>query len=222
MCGRYAFAVNDLGQWRSTLVGSTVVYENYNVSPTSMVPVYSADGWQFMRWGLIPAWSKESTTKYATFNARAESLIEKPAYRTAWKHGQRCLVPALGYYEWKQEEQKKKPFFIRSVLPEPLVFAGIWDLWKNDEKETLSFSIVTCEADEKLKDIHIRMPLMMAPANANRWLTGNIDDAQSILYSAILHTTNNVDVQFYPVDPKIGNPHNQGPELIRPLYEQQK
>lgn len=125
MCGRYAFAVNDLGRWSSTLVGSNVSYEKYNISPTSVVPVYSADGWQLMRWGLIPAWSKVPIIKYATFNARSESLIEKPVYRSAWKHGQRCLIPASGYFEWKQEGKVKTPFFIKSALPEPLVFAGL-------------------------------------------------------------------------------------------------
>lgn len=217
MCGRYAFSVKKIGKWSSILVGTTEAFDDrYNIPPTSIVPVYSADGLKMMRWGLIPGWSKEPTTKYATFNARAESLIEKPAYRNSWKHGQRCLVPALGYFEWKQEANGKKPFFIRSVLPEPLVLAGIWDLWKNDEKEISSFSIVTREAMGMLKDIHSRMPLMLVPDAANRWLTGNIDDAQSIL-----HTAGDVAVQFYSVDPKIGNTHNQGPDLIIPYKNEQ-
>ena len=223
MCGRYAFSVRKIGKWGSILVGRTEDFDDrFNIPPTSTVPVYVSDGWKMMRWGLIPGWSKESTTKYATFNARAESLIEKPAYRTAWKHGQRCLVPALGYYEWKQEGNRKTPFFIKSVLPEPLVFAGIWDKWQTDEKETYSFSIVTCEADGMLKDIHNRMPMMLVPDTANQWLTGNIDDAQGILHSAILHTANAVDVQFYPVDPMIGNTRNQGQALINPYREERE
>ncbi len=116
----------------------------------------------------------------------------------------------------------KTPFFIKSALPEPLVFAGIWDIWKADEKEMYSFSIVTCEADGLLKDIHNRMPLMLVPDTANQWLTGNIDDAQSILHAAILHTAEVVDVQFYQVDPMIGNTHNQGPDLINPSRDEQE
>lgn len=214
MCGRYAFAVNDLGRWRSTLVGSTVRFDHkYNISPTSAVPVFTSEGWQLMRWGLIPAWSKDPIIKYATFNARSESLIDKPAYRSAWKHGQRCLIPATGYFEWKQVDEKKIPYFIKSALPEPLVFAGLWDSWTNADSEILSCSIITREADGELKELHSRMPVMLHPDTGRNWLHGIVEDAQSML-----HATHDMEFEFYPVDPKIGNPRNQGSELIRPLH----
>jgi putative SOS response-associated peptidase YedK len=212
MCGRYAFVTRPLGRWRYVFK-TWIDGENnrYNIAPSAIVPVFTSTGWQLMRWGLVPSWSKEPSHKYSTFNARAESLLSKPAYRSAWKHGQRCLVPSIGYFEWKKTQTSKQPYFIRSEYNELLVYAGLWDRWENDNNELLSCSIVTTEAQSDLKELHNRMPLMLDPETATTWLHGKADECIKIL-----NTPPAVKVVYYEVDASVGNTKNQGEKLIEP------
>ena len=213
MCGRYAFAFRDTGRFSRVMVDVLEgVEDNYNISPTSIVSVYLRDGWKMMRWGLIPAWSKEPTLKFATFNARSDSVIQKPTFRPAWKHGQRCLIPATGYYEWKKQGSNKTPYFIRSVHDEPLVFAGLWDKWHDNESELFSCTIITCKSDGALREIHDRRPLMLEPNLADIWIHGDLDAALEVLAGATLP-----EVLFYPVSKLVGSPRNHGEKLISPV-----
>jgi putative SOS response-associated peptidase YedK len=215
MCGRYAFAFKETGRFTRVMVDVLEgVEDNYNISPTSIVPVYLRDGWKMMRWGLVPAWSKEPKLKYATFNARSDSLMQKPTFRSAWKHGQRCLFPATGYYEWKKQGSMKTPYFIKSVNDEPLVFAGLWDRWQSPKTELFSCTIITCDSDGVLKEIHDRRPLMLEPDLADGWIQGDVDAALEILEGSAMP-----EVVFYPVSQLVGNPRNHGVELIRPVGE---
>lgn len=100
MCGRYANHIDALHDWAETLdEWPEGMPTSYNVAPTTDNPVATAAGWSVMRWGLVPHWSSQPQTKYSTINARAEKVTGTPAYRDAWKRGQRCLIPARGYYE---------------------------------------------------------------------------------------------------------------------------
>lgn len=212
MCGRYAFALQPLGPWSAVFRAWMESMEpRYNIAPTSTIPVFTAAGWHTMRWGLIPAWSKESTTRYATFNARAESLKDKPAYRTAWKQRQRCLMPALGYYEWKKQGNGKTPYFIRSSGNQPLVFAGLWDRWQSERKTLLSSTIITCPAIAQIEELHPRMPFLLTPQAAEEWLHGSIAACDDLLKQPPA-----VALNFYPVDQRVGNVHNTGEELTQP------
>ena len=165
-----------------------------------------------MRWGLIPHWSKEISTKYATFNARAETITTKPTYRDAWKNSQRCLIPALGYYEWKQEESHKQPYFVCRTDKKPIVFGGVWDEWNNDNETILSCSIITQESSGKLKDLHPRMPCMIQKDQVEDWL---YEGALSALGIATYNEPFNMS--YYPVDRKVNNAKNQSPTLINPI-----
>ncbi len=210
MCGRYAFVMQPLGRWEYVFKPVPGDYRNkYNIAPTTSIPVFTSTGWQLMRWGLVPSWSKEPTAKYSTFNARSESLISKPAYRSAWKHGQRCLVPATGYYEWRKEGASKQPYFIRSQHDEQLVFPGIWDRWEKGENELFSCSIITTEAQGSLKSLHHRMPIMLEPDTAELWLSGSDRECEDILQQPPI-----IDTRFYPVDKAVGNVRNQGEASI--------
>jgi len=183
----------------------------YNIAPTTTVSVFTKDGWTKMRWGLVPSWSKEPKTKYATFNARVESFFEKPMYRSAWKSDQRCLIPVSGYYEWKTEDGGKHPFYIHSALDEPLVFAGLWEKWQNEDSELFSCTIITTAAKEILADLHHRMPVMFEPAEAELWLRGGKEDAMTALHNPSVQ-----NVIYHQVDDMVGNPRNQGRTLISP------
>ena len=213
MCGRYAFALNTLGRWKAVF---TMLLEGfdmkYNIAPSTMVPVFTRDGWQMMRWGLVPAWSKDGKTKYATFNARAESLTEKPLFRQPWKNEQRCLIPVSGYYEWCSDSGDKQPYFIHSSLDEPLVFAGLWEKWQNDLESFFSCTIITTRSADELSKLHHRMPVMLEPDQAEDWLKGDIQRAMQLLERATCP-----DVRYHQVSKDVGNPRNQGANLIVPV-----
>ena len=155
MCGRFVNHIKDLGEWEGIFEDWAEIRDTgYNVSPTQNIPVSTANTLTHMRWGLIPHWSKEISTKYATFNARAETITTKPTYRDAWKNSQRCLIPALGYYEWKQEGSHKQPYFVCRVDKKPIVFGGVWargtiEQYKNErhqnEQPAVLFAIIQPE-----------------------------------------------------------------------------
>ncbi len=213
MCGRYACRVQPLGRWTSTFkVWLEGIEDNFNIAPTTSVPVFTAEGWRQMRWGLVPSWANEIKTTFSTFNARAETVTTKPAYRSAWKKGQRCLIPAAGYFEWKKVGTNKIPYFIHSVDGEPLVFAGLWDRWLNQSRELYSCTVVTCPATDALKVLHHRQPLCLSPESGALWLNGDTEAGRAILVAPPP-----IDVSYHPVDKKVGDCRNQGESLIEPL-----
>src|SRR4029078_760571 len=124
-----------------------------------------------MRWGLVPSWAKEGSFNFSTINARAETLAEKPTSRNSFKR-RRCLVPADGFYEWKATGQKhKQPFVIRPVDGKPLAFAGLWDRWHSPAGETLErMTIVTTAANDIMRRLHERMPVILPPEHFALWL----------------------------------------------------
>lgn len=213
MCGRFVNYIKDLGEWGNFFVDwSDARDTGYNVSPTQNIPVSTANGFLIMRWGLVPHWSKAISNKYATFNARAESITTKPTYRDAWKKSQRCLIPALGYYEWKQESSHKQPYFVCRTDKKPIVFGGIWDECLIDDVNIVSCSIITQEATGNLKDLHPRMPCLIHRNQAIEWL------AEGPLTALGLATYNDLeDITYYPIDVKVNYAKNQSPTLIDPV-----
>ncbi len=123
----------------------------YNVCPGMLLPVIINKPPKdaiLMKWGLVPSWSKEPTTKFSTINARAETITISPAYRVPFQK-QRCLIPAISFYEWKKlVNGTKQPYFFRCTDGSPFAFAGIFDRWKDVEnKEFLKCAIITCAAN---------------------------------------------------------------------------
>lgn len=213
MCGRYACAIQDLGRWGAVFkVWLEGIENRYNIAPTAMVPVFTVEGWREMRWGLVPAWSKEPKSKYATFNARAESITEKPLFRDAWQGARRCLIPVTGYYEWKVVDTNKEAFFVTSKLNEPLVLAGLWERWSKDELELYSCTIITTVALGEMSELHQRMPVSFEPDQGRSWLWGSMSEAQDLLQKSSLDK-----IYFYRVSADVGNPRHQGKSLIKPL-----
>ncbi len=213
MCGRYAYAIKDLGRWGVVFkVILEEVVDKYNIAPSSGVPVFTKEGWFTMRWGLVPSWSKEPKTKYATFNARVETFTTKPLFRSAWQANRRCLIPTTGYYEWKMVGEQKTPFYISSTLNEPLVFAGLWETWGDGEDEFMSCTIITTSARGSLVELHQRMPVILEPDQAVSWLKGTKEEALAILDCPSVN-----NIRYFQVNKDVGNPRNQGKGLIEPL-----
>lgn len=212
MCGRFANHVTAMHDWTAILKDWPAgVVAGFNVVPSQIIATFTPEGSLAARWGLVPPWSQTVSSKYATFNARLESVAEKPAFRAAWSHGQRCLIPALGYYEWKTEEGGKQPYFVHGADGGPLVFAGLYEPGRGYDIPA-SCTIITRPADAELVGLHARMPVMLAPAQSDDWLHGPLSAAMEL---ALGERPAAVDV--YPVSREVNNPRHQGADLIRRL-----
>ena len=183
MCGRYSLATpaqNDL-RARFALGESLEIRQRFNVAPGDDVVAVttSKDGeprGDVLRWGLVPFWAKDAKTGFKMINARAESLTEKPAYRDALKT-RRCLIVADGFYEWRKSASgsprtRKQPFHVTRADGAPFAFAGLWAVWHGSGDEVLrTCTIVTTEANELLREVHDRMPVILPDQDAEEaWL----------------------------------------------------
>jgi putative SOS response-associated peptidase YedK len=190
----------------------------WNAAPTSKLPVVVSKNGErtltMMRWGLVPSWATDIKIGYSTFNARAEGLETRPAFRAAWKSGRRCLVVADGYYEWRDAD--KQPFAVALGNRGPMTFAGIWDDWRADGGETVaSFAIITTTANELLHPLHARMPVLLAPDTWPAWLGETA--AKDGELKAMLRPYPGEAMTFWPVDRRIGNVRNDSPDLFAPI-----
>ena len=181
MCGRYAL----YGPWAalSTVAGAdfeTVLrpladWQRYNQAPGQRLPILTlhAAGPTLERatWGLVPPWLQVRKTTFSTFNARAESLANKPAFRDAWRAGRRCLVPASGWFEWRQGARREACYF-SSVRPGevPLMFAGLWSHTQLEDDVFGSYTIITTEALGVVREVHARQPRLIPPEAWMAWL----------------------------------------------------
>jgi putative SOS response-associated peptidase YedK len=223
MCGR-AKLPEDVSEIKLDLkidFDETTGYRpRWNAAPTSQLPVVVSNLRQrtltLMRWGLVPTWAKDIKIGYSTFNARAEDIENRPAFRGAWKAGRRCLVVADGYYEWRDSD--KQPFAVALGNRGPMTFAGRWDVWHGpDNKPLKSFAIVTTHANKFLKPLHNRMPVLLAPGCWPAWL-GETLASENDLKNMLKPYPDN-GMTFWAVDRRVGNVRNNSPELFAPLSE---
>lgn len=193
---------------------------SYNVAPTQDVLVVAEhDGvrtLETMRWGLVPFFSKDIKSGAKMINARADSVVTKPAYRKAFKK-HRCLFPIDGYYEWEKTPKGKQPWYFQSKDSQPVVLAGLWEVWHDPEQPEdvpplFSCTIVTTDANAEMEDIHDRMPLMLEPEEWETWLHGEPDDAKKLLRPP---RTGLLD--RYKISTAVNSTRNNGPELLEPL-----
>jgi putative SOS response-associated peptidase YedK len=175
MCGRYSLiCIDDLGnRFRvfDPMMGSR---SRFNIAPGNEMPVVVRAGENhlaILRWGLIPSWTKDIRTAKPLINARAETLVEKPAFRSLL-NTRRCLVPASGFFEWTHEGNRKIPSYFRLTDAPLFSFAGLFDLWHNPDGVTVStYTIITCNANSLVAPSHDRMPVILSRAAEERWLS---------------------------------------------------
>jgi putative SOS response-associated peptidase YedK len=211
MCGRFASALKPSDAWLELMQDwPAELFNRYNVSPTSQIGAFVDGRCHAMRWGLIPSWSKELSTRYATFNARIETIESKPAFRHAWSHDQKCLIPALGYYEWQIEQGAKQPYFVTSDDGQPMVFAGLWDECQFGGEPLQSCTIITTDTKSGLKNLHNRMPVMLSVDSAKQWLAAS-HDKEKLIAGCL------TDFRIYKVDRRVNNAREEGEELIQPI-----
>jgi len=192
----------------------------YNIAPTQPIAIVRvAEGkrhFALVRWGLIPAWVKDPRAFSLLINARAESVNEKPAFRNAMKY-RRCLVPADGFYEWKREGEKKRPYFVRRRDGAPIAFAGLWENWMGPNGEEVeSAAIVTTTASRSIAHIHDRMPVIVPPEAFDFWLDPKVD-AQTA--SAVLTPAPDAQIEAYEVSSAVNRTANDSAALVEPLRE---
>ncbi len=133
-----------------------------------------------LRWGLIPAWTKDPGKSHAPINARSETAADKPTFRRAMSRG-RCLVPVTGFYEWREKAGGKQPFFFRMRERELFAIAGLYEIWRGKGGEVIeSVALLTTEANALVAAVHPRMPVILAPADYGRWLDRKNRDSASV------------------------------------------
>jgi len=219
MCGRFALRTPTKKLVEAFGVEEVPAVEaRYNIAPTQSILAVrqSEDGREavLLKWGLIPSWAKDDSMSARLINARSETVTEKPAFREAFKRS-RCIIPADGFYEWQRREGKKQPFFFSMRDERWFGFAGLWDRWKGEGGEVIeSCTILTTEANELLKDVHDRMPVILHPESYNEWLDIDTDARAMESLKELLMPYPSSEMTAYPVSAQVNSPQNQGEELI--------
>ena len=188
----------------------------YNIAPTQLVAVVRQDDGQRvikpLRWGLVPSWATDTRIAYSLVNARSETVATKPAFRSAFK-SRRCLVPTTGFYEWLATGAKKKlPMPMRMIDGQPFALAGLWERWTDPEGVVIeSCTIITTEANELIRPIHDRMPVILAPEDYGTWLDPKTPPEQ---LQALLRPYQAEAMVAAPVGSYVSNPRNERPQCL--------
>src|SRR5665647_2853702 len=196
----------------------------YNIAPTQPIPVVIAENgarrFRLMRWGLLPSWVKDPRKFTLLINARAETVLEKPAFKNAIKR-RRCLVPADGYYEWQASEPRKRPYFIHRRDGAPMGLAGLAETWIGPNGEELdTVAIVTAAASADLASLHHRVPVTISPGDFERWLDCSADDAESVM--ALLTPPREGEFAWHEVSTRVNRVANDDAQLILPITAEQR
>jgi putative SOS response-associated peptidase YedK len=227
MCGRFTSRTpaSDLAEWfGAEEVVASDLGERFNVAPTDEVYAVAEAGdvrrLGTFRWGLIPFWSKDAKGGAKMINARAEGLLDKPAFKRAFER-KRCIVPADGFYEWERlgGSKQKQPWYIARADGKPMAFAGLWDSWRptkdSDEGKIRSCTIITGEPNDKVARLHDRMPVMLPPEVWDAWLDPDFDDLGAL--HAMLVPAPAELLELVPVSTAVNTVTNDGPELVEPV-----
>lgn len=228
MCGRFVLSVSarrlaghfgiDLDEELERMLKIT---PRYNISPTQLVPIFrlapkdSKPELANLKWGLLPAWSKDAKAAYHTINAMAETVDTKPAFRAAFRK-RRCIVPMSGFYEWKRlDEKNKQPNYVHGTSDDLLGVAGLWDHWEREGEIVESFTVITTEANHLMHSLHTRMPVILKPEDYLHWVQAReVDDLK-----AMLRPCPDSWLTAHPVSKYVNSPKNEGPECIAAVSE---
>lgn len=220
MCGRFtrSQSIPAIAEEFGAEALSCDLGPSYNIAPTQKVAVIITDGVKQLvpvRWGLVPSWAKDPTIGSKMINARAETITEKASYKRAFKK-RRCLVVADGFYEWQNTGGSRRPVYIRLKSGKPFGFAGLYEVWKSPEgEEVTTCTIITTEANELMKPIHERMPVIIPREHQDKWLDLTIEDHNSVL--ELLRPISANEMEAYPVSKRVNSPRNNSPECIKRL-----
>jgi putative SOS response-associated peptidase YedK len=218
MCGRFVSRI-DAAMERDFAVTAShwrLGWGSFNVAPSQPIPVIRAipggrEG-VMLRWGLIPAWAHGEPVRYSTINARAETVTTAASYRGPWRKDQRCLIPALGFYEWQVTGNGKQPWHIRLAGGEVFGLAGLWETSRKPDGTTVeSCTIITVPANPLVAHIHAggRMPAIIPAGAAEPWLSGSAADALQALATFPADA-----MDAWPVSTRVNSPRNDDARLL--------
>lgn len=224
MCGRFAQgdieAIFKKFKIEITEELIKLIKPRYNIAPAQDVPIIvrtkeGKNQLKRIRWGLIPFWAKEPSIGYKFINARSETVSTKPSFRKAFLN-QRCIVPATGFYEWMRKSNDKVPFFFVPKKDKLFSFAGIYDIWKDvSGMQIVTFAILTTEANDKISEIHDRMPVILEKDEEDIWLDPNIHEIEALI--PLFDPFPASDMQSFVVSRSVNSPRNDSADLIKPV-----
>jgi putative SOS response-associated peptidase YedK len=215
MCGRYSFAQLsiDVEKWFKIHVDGNTYIARYNAAPGQLQGVITNSNPQtlsYLTWGLIPFWAKDSTMASKLINARSETILSKPAYNKSF-HSKRCLIPADGFYEWKKMGKQIIPHHIRLKSLEMFAIAGIWDEWISESGKAIqTFSLITTSANQIMKPIHQRMPVILTPETEGAWLSNDLKPRELLDF---LRPYPDENMEVYEVSNLVNSVVNEGESL---------
>lgn len=217
MCGRFTLTVDpaELREWLELIDVPAQLTPRYNIAPTQPVAVVTSPTdrkVEIFQWGLIPSWSKDPSMGSRLINARAETVHEKPAFRAPFQR-KRCLILADGFFEWKALDKGKQPYFIHLKSGKPFAFAGLWDHWTSPEgDERITCTIITCEPNDLMAQLHNRMPVILDKDVMWDWL----DPAATPIALKALLVPYAGRLEAYPVARLVNKPDYDAPDCIQP------
>ena len=231
MCGRFTLRTPltvlaqqflfDLGK----LPADVLDKPRFNIAPTQEIAIVRQPNpsapreLALVHWGLIPRWAKDMKMAASMINARAETVAEKPAFRTAFAK-RRCLILSDGFYEWKKEGKQKLPYYFQLAGGQPFAFAGLWERWRGGPEvagssqgpSIESATIVTTTANELCQPCHDRMPVILHATDYDVWLDPAVTDSRELL--PLLSPLPACEMQSRPVNPRVNNVRNDDPSCL--------
>jgi putative SOS response-associated peptidase YedK len=228
MCGRFTLRTPQsvlVNQF--ALEAEPTLFPRYNIAPSQPIAVVRALSQESaaasrelvkLRWGLVPSWAQDPSIGNQLINARSETAAAKPAFRSAMRH-RRCLIPSDGFYEWKKIGKQKQPYFIRRPDDKPFAFAGLWDRWTDPEGRPLeTCTILTTDANELLRPLHNRMPVIVEPADYATWLDPRLTDPER--FRPLFTSLTASQLVMSPVSTLVNSPANDDAACIAPVEEE--
>lgn len=199
----------------------TLFGPRYNIAPTQEILHLRQDGlgkrtWHQARWGLVPSWSEEVGGGPPLINARSETAATKPAFRSAFRQ-RRCLIPADGFYEWRSSDGASQPFYISRAEGQPIAFAGLWERWSRDGKVIESCAILTTTANDLMRRLHDRMPVILFHDSFEIWLS-DVSDPTTML-TPLMRPCPSEELTMAPVSRRVNSVRFDDPECLAPAPE---
>lgn len=217
MCGRFTLTDPAKGLREIfPLFDLSELKARYNIAPTQPVAAVRRDpqtaqpALVHLRWGLVPAWADEPGVANRLINARCETAATLPAFRAAFAE-RRCLVLADGFFEWQKLDRKRQPYFIRRRDGRPFAFAGLWEHWRRGGQTIDSCTILTTDANELIRTLHDRMPIILDPAAFDRWLDPAVDPAE------VLRPYAAQEMEMYAVSARMNRPEHDDASCVAPI-----